>query len=297
VNLYFTPAGAEFSVDWSDETWEGDAEPDALIPPGDEDPHDEPAATVSSGRALYEAHLDLIRERSATIARLHHLCGEDLKDFPQHVCLKLLENDCAKLSLYRGDCPFPKFLWSVIEHLCFDYLDWLYGKWRPCVAAQVRGPLGVAYDRLTSRDGYTPSEAFEILRTNYQFTISRDAFDDLVTNIPIRPRRRLVPDEPSEDMPSPVLPPDVQLEEETCDKTLIAVLAALEAAIEAMPNPRDRIILKMLYRDGESLATIARTLGLDHKRLFRHRDKLFAQLRETLESQRFDAHVIRELFS
>ena len=73
---------------------------------------------------------------------------------------------------------------------------------------------------------------------------------------------------------------------EQAQKDLEDCLAELEL--------EDRLILRMHYESGLTVATIAKTLGLQQRQLYTRRDRCLRQLRRALQSRGLEAESVLE---
>jgi RNA polymerase sigma factor for flagellar operon FliA len=67
----------------------------------------------------------------------------------------------------------------------------------------------------------------------------------------------------------------------------------LNKALASLPA-QDRLIIKMRFDDGFSVAEIAKAMTLEQKPLYRRIEKLLIELRRTLEASGVSAGQIRE---
>ncbi len=244
-------------------------------PPADGAPRD--------AAGLIEAHLPAVRRAVAFVCRRNHLTVDDSDEFESHVRLKLLEDDAAILRKFAGRSTVYTFLSVVVQRLYLDYQRAAWGTWRPSAQALRMGPLAVLIDRLTTRDGHTRDEAYQIVTITHRAALSRGEFDAIVGRLPERTGRRFVSDAALSELAATSPGPDQALiDDETADRER-QVTAALRHAMAALPA-QDRLVLTMRYLDGRTVTEIAKALRLDQKLLYRRVDKLLAELRRQLEA-------------
>jgi RNA polymerase sigma factor for flagellar operon FliA len=152
----------------------------------------------------------------------------------------------------------------------------------------------VQLERLVVRDGLTFEEAYETLRTNFHVTESRTSLEEMTARFPVRTARRFVPDDALEEHMSSTLPPDTLLEVREAVRMARGTSDALGAALGELP-PQDRLILKMRFQDGFSIADTARALHLDQKPLYRRLERLLGDLRQRLEAAGISAEAAGEV--
>jgi len=234
---------------------------------------------------LFHAELPAIRRLTASVARQHGLAPVDAEDFTADVMVRLMKNDYAILRKFRSRCSLHTFLAVVINRLFLDFRNALWGKWRPCAESRRLGDTAVRFERLTGRDGLTFDEACAVLETNYKRTLDRRVLERVYSRSGKRPRPRFV-------SADDVCERAASGSGATANETLVVSEAQtvvnrtrglLGAALAAM-DYQDRSILTLHFRDGLSIADIARRLGVDQKPLYRQMERLLRQLRASLEA-------------
>jgi RNA polymerase sigma factor (sigma-70 family) len=216
------------------------------------------------------------------VARRHRLSPAEADDFAGDVRLALVENDYEVLARFQGHSSLRTYLMTVIQRLFLDHRRKSWGKWRPSAEAQRRGPLALRLEMLLYRDGLSFDEAVETLRTNFGATESRAELSALAHALPPRPRRRPESEEvlatvPAGDWASP----EVQVEGALTAARTQALIAEVMAALP----PSDRLVLRLRFEDGLSVADIARVLTLDQRQLYRRIEGLLASFRRSLQER------------
>jgi RNA polymerase sigma factor (sigma-70 family) len=230
---------------------------------------------------LFLSELALIERVIAWVCMRRCLYGADAEDFASTVKLRFIENDYEILGRFEGRSSLKTYLAAVVNHLYLDFQVHRFGKWRPSAEARRLGPVAVRLESLLYRDGLTFDEACGVLHTNSRVAESRDALYELMSRLPRRSYRRPHPDG-DVDPPEPGAPSALDQAERQvmAEKTFLA----LRRALGRLPAP-DRIVLRMLFENGLSLADVARTRGEDQKALYRRRDALYKKLRRDLEAE------------
>lgn len=290
--FYFTPAGSEFAIQWPGHFPTEEAQPDAIIR-ADHSPDDRSRAAVNRGRELFEANLDLINEVIASVCRKNRLNAAYAEEFQSDVHYALIKDEYRALNQFEGRSTLKTFLRIVITNELRDFRDRQWGKFRPSAQAKGLGRPGIVIDELLHRDGFTPGEAFEHLRANLGWDITRAEFDDIVAQLPWHGRRRFVSDDALSGTPSTDPSADDLLRKRDLEEAMCRLLEALERAI-AMLDDQERLMIHF-YREGKTVAWIARTMKLNQKRLYPTFDTLFEQLAKLLEEQGFDPETVRKL--
>lgn len=224
----------------------------------------------------------LIDSIVAEICRRQCLRSADAEDFAGHVLLKLLEHDYAILRRFEGRSSIRSFLTTVIRHLFLDFRTAQWGRWRPCSAARRAGPVAILLDRLTTRDGLSFDEAYELLRTNYGVRTDRDTLYVMTKGFPIRHSRR-TSEAPLEELPAHDGHPEASIARQETVALAGSIKRALKEGLAGLSSD-DRTILALRFRDGRPVSEIARMLDRDAKPLYRHLQSLVKSLRPCLES-------------
>jgi RNA polymerase sigma factor (sigma-70 family) len=235
--------------------------------------------------ALFLEHLGWINTVASMACAQHGVWGAEAEDFTSWMRLKLMEDDYAALRRFRGDSSVKTYLASVVARSFFSYVRTHRGEWRPSAAAERLGPPAVDLERLVHRDGYTVQQAGEVLRTAGRTTLSDVALARLLAGLPDRPPLR-----PVELQANAAL--DATEGDSRADERVVAaesearsarVAEALERALGEL-EPEDRLIARMHFGEGRTLAHVARALGLEQKPLYRRVQRLRTRLRTLLEA-------------
>ena len=250
----------------------------------------------TGGEALFVSQLPLIERVIAFVSSREHLAPSEIDDFSSSATLRLIENDYAILRAYQGRSSLRTYLTVVIRRLLLDYRAKLWGKWRPSADARRGGALAIHLERLLVRDGYTLSEAYELLTTTYGVRVSRQEIDRLAATLPVRERRRFEDETALFAVASQDSPPDAALEDAERSEAAGQVHLALLRALGGFAQ-QDRLVLTLRFIDGRSVAAIAAALKLDQKKLYRRIGSLLQQLRSALEAQGVDALAVRNILA
>jgi RNA polymerase sigma factor (sigma-70 family) len=248
-----------------------------------------PQALVIDPERAFLDNLALIERIIAIIARRHSLSSPDAEEFGAWARARLVQNDYAILRKFAGRSTLSTYLTVVLTNAYRDYRNSVWGRWRPSAAATRMGPTGVRLEELLYRDGYTVREAIAVLQS--AGTNASDAdLTRLASKIPARSPETEVGLEKVDEARI-----GVELGPLVSDET-IAVVAALREVVSQLP-PDDRVITRMRFWDGISVADIARALGLEQKPLYRKLDSIQARLRVWLEARGIDRERALELLA
>jgi len=254
-----------------------------------------PSLRSSEGQRTFMEQLAVIERIIASIARRHCMAPDERDDFASWVRLRLIENDYAILRKFQGISSMSTYLTVVITNLHRDYRIREWGRWRPSVAAKRLGELAVALEMLLYRDGHTLTQAIQVLRSRRGAAIDERELTRIAAQLPVRTRTRPADSAELDSAPAPQRA-DTELLLAEFEDEWDDARTALTRALAGMP-PEDQLIVRLRYWEGTTVANIARTLGLDQKRLYRRIEQLLATLRVQLESQGIGREVIEHFFS
>jgi RNA polymerase sigma factor for flagellar operon FliA len=244
------------------------------------DPHD-----------LYRLHGTTIESAIAVVCRRFRLPAADAEDFAGEFRLRLVRENYATLRDFQGRSTMGTYLLVVITRAFQDWRNARWGKWRTSAEARRLGPLAERLERLVVRDGHSLDEAYEVLRTNLGFDVTRASLDDLAARFPVRHRRKTVGDEGMAGLAAPGAAPDADLAAEEAARVVSEATAAIGRALSRLAH-EDQLILRMRFTDGLKLSEIARMLHLDQKPLYRRVEGLLLDLRRALEHEGLTAEGV-----
>lgn len=210
---------------------------------------------------------------------------DEAEDFASHVRVKLIEDDYAVLRKYEERSTFAAFVSIVIQRLLLDYRVSQWGKWHASSRAQRLGDVAVTLEMMLHRDGRTIDEAFPALKRRWP-ALTREEVDRLAEQLPPRTRR-----------PRPV---SLELAGGALLSRADAVTAAAFASDRRALSRRiaevvrsvirdfaddDRLICRLRFEGGMSVAAISRALGIEQKPIYRRVRKCLLVLRKQLERE------------
>jgi RNA polymerase sigma factor (sigma-70 family) len=232
---------------------------------------------------LFVAELPTIQRLVAAIARRHRLSTAEAEDFAAEVHLRIISDDYAVLRKFRSRCKLRTFLCVVIARLFLDYRNTQWGKWRPSARSRRLGDDAVRFEQLTVRDGLTFDEACAVLETNDHRAVDRKALERVYARFRRRGRPRFVGEAAIADEAVAHDTADQRLVTTDAQRVVDRATAVVREALSAA-TPEDRLILKLRFKDGLSVADVSRQLALDQKRLYRRLERLLGQLRASLST-------------
>ena len=186
---------------------------------------------------------------------------EDAVDFASWIRLKLIEDDYAIFRKFRGESSLLTYLSVVIAMLARDYRVQRWGRWRPSAEARRQGPLAVRLETLVHQRGYKLEEAAEILRTAGETVLPEWQARARPRRLPVREPMR--PVEVGADSLTTLEAPNASLRDSTFEASdeRRRTRQALDDAIRELPL-EDRLVVKLRFWEGSSVAEIARSLRL-----------------------------------
>ena len=244
---------------------------------------------------LYLEHLDTITRIADSLCRRHGVRGADAEDFASEVKLKLLQDDCAVLKKHRGTCSITTFLTVVIANLFRDHRIRMWGKWRASAEARRRGEVAVLLEAAVYRDGQSFDEAYNTLARNDHLKVDRAELRKILNELPHRIPRRVDENASVDDLPAQASADDGVLDHER-HQQLEAAKAALNRAVGEL-DPEDRLVIRMHYFEGLSIADVARGLGIEQKPLYPRLRKLLERLSARLKADGVGAESVEWLNS
>ena len=238
---------------------------------------------AQDGARLLEEHLPEIERIVEVVCRRRGVSGDEADDFRSWALERLIEADYAILRKFRGDSSLRTYLVVVVNNLFRDHIVRLRGRWRPSAQAERMGTVGVALEELLHRKGRTLREASTELRSRGVCDLSVRRLAELAALLPdrepLRPER--VDPVVLERLPGDGGADGEVLRAESAERRG-GVLDALEGALSRLAS-EDRLIIRLRFLEGLSVAHIARTLGLEQKPLYRRIERVLRKLRRGLE--------------
>jgi RNA polymerase sigma factor for flagellar operon FliA len=231
-----------------------------------------------NAEGLFLQHLDRIDKMAESACMRNGLGAQEAEEFAAEVRLKLCEDDYAVLRKFRGGSSLTTYLSVVIGNLFRDYRISRWGKWRPSAQARRLGEVAMQLESLVYRDGHTFDSACQVLAQRRGAEVRLAELRRLYAQLrPRMPRLRQGEDDPdtllaSDQADAPVL--DAER-----DARLAAAEEALRRALARLPD-EDRLIIRLLYYEGMTVADVARGLRVEQKPLYpriRHLHRLIAE--------------------
>ncbi len=248
----------------------------------------EPTAPRSTDqmRSIYEEHIDEVDRVVAWVAR-RGFQPDEAQEFRSWVHVELMDDDFRVLRAYTGRASLSTYLVAVVQNLARDFRSRRWGRWRPSAAAERLGVTAIRLERLLDREGHSLSAATEMLQRHFGVRLSALEIASLAEQLPPRQGVVLEGGERAADLEEPSGADQATLRAEG-ESTLDEAREAIAACLEDF-DVDDRLVLKMHYERGLTVAAIAASLGLGQRRLYTRRDRCLRDLRSSLEKRGLDA--------
>jgi len=243
-------------------------------------PAAEPAPAIR-GKALLEEHFELIQQKLRRLGQRSGLPEHEAEELRSWALFRLVENDYRILGSWEGRSSFSTFLTVVLMNMMRDYRVHVWGKWRSSSEARRQGDEALLLERLWIRDGLSLAEAIHRLRAEHGVTLSPDELERIAGTLPRRTERRKVGED--ELLRTAI---DGQVESRLEDRerrgNALRLRKVLSPLLRALPA-EERLLLKLYYQEGLSMAAISPLLGRSQRELYSLRDRCLKNLRRVLE--------------
>lgn len=247
-------------------------------------------APASEAEARFLEALPTIRRIIGAAANRHALSASDRDDFETWATGRLMANDYAILAKFGGRSSLATFLTVVIGNLLRDYRNANWGRWRPSAAASRMGPMGVRLEELTVRDRCSVREAIAML---HSAGAAQPASE--LMRMAAQLARRVPEAEVSLDEAS-AQPARERVDDLAHREERQRLAQALRNAVNELPD-EDRLITRMRFWDGVSIADIARILHMDQKPLYRRVEGIQRRLQGILARYKVSEHDVQGLLA
>lgn len=246
---------------------------------------------------FFENNLKHIEEVIKSICTRKGIYGEDAKDFASHVKIQLIENDYQKIREFRGKSNIKTYLNTVITRIYIDMKRKEQGRWRPSEAAKRVGNVGVILEELINKHGHSFEEAYEILTTNHNISISKDEAYALYCKLPEKTASGMSIDKGDEPLSTisdqALRPTEVLINRELNEKK--ARLLEIIEKIRPDLSPEDRLLLKMVFEDNRKISEIARLFKKERNEIDRRLKQILAKFKEGMLARGININDVMEV--
>jgi RNA polymerase sigma factor (sigma-70 family) len=244
---------------------------------------------------MFLDHLDVVERAIRFVTRRALLRDQDAEDFSSFVMLKLIQKDYAVIESFDGRSSFGAFISVVVQRLFLDYRIAQWGKWHASAIAKRLGEPAITIEEMLYRDGRTLDEVVEILPRRRP-TLTRQTIESLANQLPRRfPRAREVSVELAEGSSASWNPEQSMM---ASHRAALAqrVTDCVKAAMKNL-DETDRLVLRLRFEGGMSIAEIARALDLQQKPMYRRMQRALFTLRGALVATGVGTEDIEEILS
>ncbi|HEX7154035.1 MAG TPA: hypothetical protein VF618_21285 [Thermoanaerobaculia bacterium] len=240
------------------------------------------------------ANLQTIERITAFICRRNHLTDDETCELIAEVKLRLIENDYAIIRKFEHRSSLPTYLTTVIQRIFNQQRIEMWGKWRPSAEAKRLGDKAVTLERMLTRDGYSYTEASQVLVGRSGTTYTPAELEAIYVRLPIRrPRPVLVRDGMTVEAVADCAADDRLLARDRA-RTAQTAVRTMDAVMNGF-DAEDQCILRMRFWEARKVPEIAQRLHLDQKKLYKRIDKLLLTLRGEVERAGVRKDAVEEL--
>jgi RNA polymerase sigma factor (sigma-70 family) len=247
------------------------------------------------GEQLFRAHLATVEQAIARVCRRAGLQGADADDFASEARLALIEHDYAMVRSFRGDCAPSTYFTVIVQNVLSDLRERTLGRFRPSVEAKRVGEVAVVLERLVVRDGRPVEEALPIAR-NCDPSLTRDAAERILARLPERSRRPRAVDlvEGGVGEQAAAARADDRVAAEEAQRLSAKTNRVVREVLAGLVT-EDRLLLRLRFDSGLSIADISRMLRLPQRPLYRRIESLLDRLRRALQAEGLDVRSLTNL--
>lgn len=247
---------------------------------------------VKNPQEVLVANLDLVERICRYVAHRQRFSPEDTDEAVGIVQLKLVENDYSILRQFEEKSALSTYLTIVITRICLDIRAQQWGKWRPSAEARRLGDRAVELEALIARDGLSQTEAIATVARSSG--VDSSELQTLSAALPSRvPRPRRAAADTLRQVAAGDQTDDAIIRSESQQHAFTA-RKLLDREIALLPA-EDQLILRLRFREGMQIATIASIIDIEARKLYRHLEQLFSTLRDRLRVAGLDDLTAREL--
>ena len=250
------------------------------------------SSETTAAAELFLAELETIERAIAFACRRSGLRDEDAEDFASFVRVKLIDHDYAVIRKCEQRLSFGGYISVVVQRLLLDYRISQWGKWHASTHARQLGDEAIAIEAMVYRDGNTIDEVLPALLRRWP-SLTREKVEALARQLPARTRRPRAID----------LDPQIAFAETGgSENTFAWDRAELSRAIAGIVRETmrglgedDRLLFRLRFEGGMSVAEIARVLRIEQKPLYRRLRRCLFLLRKNLENAGIQGKDVDEI--
>lgn len=241
-------------------------------------------------------HRDTILETVRKVAKRFRLDEEDREEFRSVVDLKLVSHAEQIFGSFKGRSSLETYLFSVISSVFWEWRNKRLGRWRPSVAATKLGTVAIELETLLMRDGYTFSQACQVLQINHGCDLPQAQLEKMAAAFPRRHRLQEIPSDGLDDATANGSNPEQELMAKDAESLSNQISKAMRECMAMLPA-QDQLIVKLHFYKDVKLVQIAHSLGFPPKALYRRVTKIMKSLRKALILKGFDPKDKEEILA
>ena len=246
---------------------------------------------------LFLDQLETIERSIRFACRNRPLPNDDTDDFASYVKLKLLEDDYSIIRKHDRNSSFPAFISVVVQRLLLDYRIAQWGKWHASAVAKRLGEPALTIEAMLYRDDRSIEEIVPLVLRRWP-ELTRQGIERLASQLPRRlPRPRMVDEE--------LAASAAEFAENSVHEIAFAderlalsrkIAAVIREKLKGLDED-DRIVCRLRFEAGMSVADIARLLRVEQKPLYKRVQRVLALLRRTLEEEGISPDDVQEVLA
>ncbi len=226
--------------------------------------------------------------------RKRGLRSEESEDFGSWAKIRFIENNYRRVRKFEGRSQRRTYLAVVVQNLLRDYLDHIWGRWRPSATAKRLGAKAVELERKIHRDGSSAAEAVRFLvQASAEPEKTKIELEKLLARLPIRETHHTVGlDEVAE--VSDKSSAESGVRDRELHQQMERVRTAMNAGLQQL-EPEDRLLIRQRFAHGLTVTEIAAGMGVDRRKLYRQFEGCLRRLRTTMEASGVAAQDVSAL--
>ena len=244
--------------------------------------------------------MQFLRENAGKIGRIvqsvcrrHKVFGDDAVDYSSEIMLKLMEDDCRALRVFKEESTIDTYLTTVINNRFRDLLRESTGRWRPSKRAKELGPAAVKLEELLYQHHYPFHEALEIMRTDQAMTLSEAEAKGILQELREREARPVTVEYDMQIADTRETPEQQYLRMER-----LAVETSLTEIVDDLRKrlpPEERLMLRMIYEDNLKVSVVARQLNMTRYEVERRLETIISSFRKELLQRGVNYGDVKEI--
>lgn len=248
------------------------------------------------GEALLVESYGRLEAVCRTLAYHKRLDVSEAEDLLSMVNIRLCDSGYRVLRRFRGDSgQLAGYLERIVRSTFIDgIVRRKKGRFRPSDAARRLGLEAEMLESLIYASGFTVGEAVERVHQENWTWRSGDELADLAGLLPVREPVHEQPVSELEEIAATTGDVEEKVRRRELAELRARFLAAFREATARLP-PGARVLLRLLFEGGLTVAEAARALGADQRPLYRLRDDALRRIRSDLEASGLGWEALRPL--